>query len=481
MTPLRTARAQFLVESLDLPAATGVEDAQWEHFQIAHLNDDSPMRIEAKSRQIAWSWLSAAEGMAEALLAGESTIFVSINLDEATEKIRYARAVYDNLQVSGLPKLTRESQLALELKNGARLLSFPSRPPRGKARMNVKLDEYAHVQHDRQIYTGTLPVISKGGKLRIGSSTLGASGVFWEVFEEKLRPYPGYNRKKTPWWEVQAFCLNVREARKLAPPMSTEQRVDLFGNDRIKAIFANMPIEDFQQEYEAEFVDEATAWISWEEIRANQDPDLLCSLATCRGSALTQAFDSIEQMGTWGRDGKVEAAFAAGVDVGRTRNTTELFLVGIGTTSQYPLRLAVTLDNVEFDDQQDVLLRALTSLPIVGMLIDRNGLGMNLAENLSKRFPGKAVGADFTNATKQLWATDAKMLAQQRKTPLPMDRDIAYQIHSIKRMVTPSKNLTFDTERNEKHHADKFWAWALAVHQASQPPRVVEVGENPFY
>jgi hypothetical protein len=29
--------------------------------------------------------------------------------------------------------------------------------------------------------------------------------------------------------------------------------------------------------------------------------------------------------------------------------------------------------------------------------------------------------------------------------------------------VTGSKNLVFDTERNEKHHADKFWAWALAL------------------
>jgi len=55
------------------------------------------------------------------------------------------------------------------------------------------------------------------------------------------------------------------------------------------------------------------------------------------------------------------------------------------------------------------------------------------------------------------------MLIQQHKTPLPVDREIAYQIHSIKKLITPSKNVVFDTERNEKHHADKFWAWALAV------------------
>jgi hypothetical protein len=30
-------------------------------------------------------------------------------------------------------------------------------------------------------------------------------------------------------------------------------------------------------------------------------------------------------------------------------------------------------------------------------------------------------------------------------------------------MVTAAKNLVFDTTRNEKHHADKFWAWVLAL------------------
>ena len=82
----------------------------------------------------------------------------------------------------------------------------------------------------------------------------------------------------------------------------------------------------------------------------------------------------------------------------------------------------------------------------------------------------RVVGVDFTNATKTLWATDAKMLIQNRRTPLPVDREIAYQIHSIKRLVTASKNLVFDTERNEKHHADKFWAWALALHGGYQRP-----------
>ncbi len=461
---LRTLRAQFLVEHLDLPAAAGVPEARWEHFQLAHLNDDSTFRIEDKSRQIAWSFTVAAEAMALAILNGESSVFVSINLEEAKEKIRYARAVMESLTPGVRPRLARENLLEIELDNGARLISLPSKPPRGKARMNVYGDEFAHVQRDREIYTAMLPIISKGGRLRLGSSPMGASGVFWEIFGEQLRRYPGYTRKRTPWWEVQAFCRGVAEARKLAPAMETARRVELFGNERIQAIFANMPLEDFQQEYECEFIDETTAWITWDEIKAMQSARLTCTLATAREKNLDAMYAAIEAMARAIRAGEVESVLAAGFDVGRTRNTSELFAVGLSPTmDQVPLRLALTLDNVEFDDQLDVLSAAMNSLPIFALLIDRNGLGMMLAEKMEKLFPGRAAGIDFTNPTKAHMATNAKMLIQQRKTPLPADRDIAYQIHSVKRMVTAAKNLVFDSSRSEKHHADKFWAWALAL------------------
>jgi phage FluMu gp28-like protein len=445
------------VDNLDLPAASGVEDARWEHFQLAHLSDDSTLRIENKSRQIAWSFTVAAEAIAVACLDREGTIFVSINQEEAAEKMRYARRTLESLRIAGLPKLTRNNELSLEFDNGARLLSLPSKPPRGKARMNVILDEFAHVQHDREIYTAALPVISKGGRLRIGSSPLGASGVFWELYSEGLRKYPGYQRKRTPWWEIQAFCRNVAEARKLAPGLLSFERVDMFGNDRIKAIYANMLEEDFQQEYEAEFVDESTAWISWEVIQKNQDAGLLWWHA----KSVDEALALIPQVKEAIKAGKVEPAFAGGIDVGRKRDLTEMMGLGVTTTGQLPLRLSISLDRVPFDDQRAALSQVITQLPFLSVLVDQNGIGMQLAEQLSKT--GKAQGVDFTNPTKELWAVEARLQASRGNTPLPADRDIAYQIHSIKKSITAAKSNVFDTEKNERHHADKFWAWALAV------------------
>jgi phage FluMu gp28-like protein len=471
-----TDRAQLLTEHLNLPNATGVEDAKWERFQVAHLNDDSTFRLENKSRQIAWSWLIAAEATAEAILDAQSSIFVSISLDEAKEKIRYARLVFDNLEGVHLPKIVSDNQLLLEFDNGARLISHSSKAPRGKARFNVYLDEFAHVQRDRQIYTGTLPIISKGGRLRIGSSPMGASGVFWEIDTQSMRAYPGYTRRRTPWWEVEAFCLNVSEARNLAPPMLTSERVEMFGNDRIQAIYANMPLEDFQQEYEAEYVDEVTAWITWDEIKANHDDDLLCAIGEGRGNDLSRINQAIANLKQWLAEKKVETVFSGGMDIGRTRNTSELYLVGESTTKTYPLRLALTMDNTEFNDQESVIMSVMANLPVKKLLIDQTGIGRNLAENASKKFPSKIEGVDFTNATKQLWAGNTKMVMQQKKAPIPINRELAYQIHSIKKNITPSKNVVFDTDRNEKHHADKFWALALAHSAALEPKMTVRFG-----
>lgn len=476
---LKTNRAQFLVDNLDLPNATGVPDAKWEHFQLAHLQDESTLRCELKARQIAASFTYAAEAVANAVLYGTSSIFQSINLDEAREKIIYARSVLDYLQVVGLPKITQpDTTTTIGFDNGARIISSPGTPQRGKARFWMYFDEWAWQKHDRANYTAAFPIISKGGKVRGASSPAGASGLFWEVYSQELRPYPGYTRKATPWWEVQSFCNNVRAAYREAPTMPTLERVERFGNDRIRLIFENMPDEDFNQEYELAFLDESTAWITWDEIKANQNHDLLCFIA----SGVDNCKAAIDQLASAVQGRQVETAFVGGYDVGRTRNTSEFFIIGKSTTQTYPLRAALTLDNVDYDNQYDVICYAQERLPMIMTLIDQNGIGNMLAENAAKKYSSRVQGALFTNVSKALWAGIAKMLVQQRKTPLPVDRQIAYQIHSIKKLVTPAKNVVFDTERNEKHHADKFWAWALGLSVCQDEPLKIEhQTENIFY
>lgn len=462
----KTRRASLMVRHLDLPAASNIPDAKWEKFQLDELNNDSMFAIERKCRQVGWSFLIAMRGVADAILDKRDSVYNSINKDESQEKIRYARSIYRNLRTPfRLPKIIADNRNELEFDNGARLISTAS--ARGKPNANFFGDEFAWKKNAREIWTAAVPVISKGGTFRIGSSTHGASGIFWEIDTESFQEFPDFVRTSTKWWEVQAFCKDVKTARSIAPQLDTKERVERFATDRLKMIFRNSILEDFQQEYEAEYVDETTAWITWAEIQANSHPELKC-VTSDDTKTIENALIAIAKFQGMIQRGEVESVFTSGVDIGRKINATEIGLTGKSTVDQYPLRLMITLNNCDFDNQTTVINKVL-ELPISKMLIDKTGMGIQLAEHFERRFPSKVEGAQFTNQSKEFWATNVKMLFQQNKVPIPQHKDLGYQIHSIKKKITAAGNFVFDTEKNEKHHADKFWMLALCLAGVNAP------------
>jgi phage FluMu gp28-like protein len=250
--------------------------------------------------------------------------------------------------------------------------------------------------------------------------------------------------------------------------MQTHERVERFGAAALIEIFENMFLEDFQQEYECEWVDEASAWIDWGLITANQRAFQDADMVYWKAESVEAALELIPAVQQAIQERRIEPVLAGGIDVGRKRNATELVAVGKSTSGQFPARLLVTLDRVPFDDQERCFYELITALPFTQVLIDQNGIGMQLSENLERR-TRKTSPAEFTNPSKELWAVEARVQAERTNVPLPPERDLAYQIHSIKKKVTAAKNNVFDTEKNEKHHADKFWAWALAVWAGNAP------------
>lgn len=476
-----TPTLAFLVEYLDLPEAVGDPDARWETFQLKHLNNPSLLAIELKSRQVGWSWLAAAEAVASAILYPRIPhIFVSINQEEAGEKIRYAKSVLEALDRDVRPGLIIDNRYEMEFPNGARLISHPCRPPRGKAKAKIYLDEFAHYPNDKEIYQAALPTLSKGGFIRIGSSPLGARGTFWEIFTESMRPYPGYVRASIPWWEVGAMCTNVREASREAPGMPTENRVAKYGSPRLLVIFENMPLDDFQQEYECAWLDEAVSWLDWELIKRNQVLAQQDRLLYYRAKHVGPAMQAVDDLRAAIAAGKIEDVLVGGMDIGRHKDTTEIILLSRNPyANNLPYRLHITLDRVEFDDQRAVADKLLRDLPITQFLIDTNGIGMQLAEQLSSSHPA-AQPFMFTGPSKELLAIEVKLRAQRAEVPIPLDREFSYQLHSIRKRVTAAKNFIFDVDASERHHADMFWAWALAIWAGQSDGARNTVDESPL-
>jgi phage FluMu gp28-like protein len=124
----------YLIEYLNLPDAVGDPDANWETFQLQHINNPSLLAIELKSRQVGWSWLAAAESLAHCQLTQRTPcIFLSINQEEANEKTRYTKQIYEALDKSARVPINRENKSEVEFANGSRIISHPCRPLRGRS------------------------------------------------------------------------------------------------------------------------------------------------------------------------------------------------------------------------------------------------------------------------------------------------------------------------------------------------------------
>ena len=61
-------------------------------------------------------------------------------------------------------------------------------------------------------------------------------------------------------------------------------------------------------------------------------------------------------------------------------------------------------------------------------------------------------------------ANKVKIVLQNTKFRLPLDRELVGQIHSIRKKVTETKFSKFDAEENNQHHGDKFWSLALSTY-----------------
>lgn len=169
--------------------------------------------------------------------------------------------------------------------------------------------------------------------------------------------------------------------------------------------------------------------------------------------------------------------FVAGFDVGRTRDRSEL-AVFEEKDGRFVCRLLRRYEQVPFSEQEADLRRLLDTVPVSRLSVDKSGIGMNLAENLTRDYP-HVVTEVFSNESKERLATDFKILLQRNDIVLPRDREQVGQVHSIQRRVLPSGKVSFDAEHSTRgDHADRFWAVVITCQKECgiAPARGVEIG-----
>ena len=437
-----------------------------------------------KSRQTGFSFVVAIKGLVKAFDPARTQYtkqFVSYNEEDAQEKIRYARQFYDSIPKRYKKKLIHQTATMLEFadvggKTTSRLISLPCRQPRGR-NGDICLDEFAIYlpRLSKEIYTAASFCTLRKGCIEVGSTPLGTIGKFYEICTDREN-YPNFDRYFVPWWYARVMCKDVKGAVQLAKDMPTEERVERFGTDRLISLYRNSTLEDFQQECECVFIDSSASYISLDLIYANtpgrREDDIPLNIENdeeyfnAKRDVEIHCFKDADDFILNYSPEKYGSPLYMGLDIGRISDATVFYIIGLVNGKQRSV-LRHEMRNADFDSQFDVLCRLMENLPIYRCAIDNGGIGSNLAENAQKRYGERVEQYRFSLQSKEVLAMNVKMGLERREYELDNNRDFHAQIHSIKRTPSSGGGFRYDAERNERGHADSFWAWALASYAAS--------------
>jgi phage FluMu gp28-like protein len=457
-------------------------------WQEIFLKDKTPFIILLKGRQEGFSFAVAAKKFIELQnmdVKNTAVQFVSYNLQDAVDKIRYISIMAHSMPERHRKKIAFETKTSIEFldkggKTTSRLISIACRPPRGRPG-SIVLDECAIYgsKKAKMIYTAALPSITRGGTITIGSTPLGTTGIFYDIYTDKKK-FKNYARYTVPWWQSSALCKDLEKARKAdVKDMDTVERVILFGKKILKEEMAALDLQSFQQEYECVFIDSAESYIPLDLIYANtpgmREKDRAAELAEGQGEPFDKGDIEVHVFKT--ADELLSAYSALGIeavekygqlymgyDVARRRDAAVIFVIGYLPNGKKLSVAEIEMRDEKFEFQLDQFRKIMRNLPVVRACIDQTGQGEPLYERLREEFKSKVEGVIFNLESKGILALNVKTGLERQEFLLQNDGRFHRQIHSIKRIPVSGQNFKYESERDEDGHADSFWAWALANH-----------------
>ena len=310
---------------------------------------------------------------------------------------------------------------------GSRITALPANPDTARGFSgNVFLDEFALHRDSRQIWGALYPVISAGYRLRVTSTPQGKANKFYELMTD---------RELRSIWSRHEVDIHRAVAEGL-PRDVAELKAGL--NDD----------ELWRQEYELEWLDEASAWLSYDLINACEHDDA----------------------GDPARHGGGPAYI--GNDIARRRHlwvAWALELVGdVAWTREIAALRAET-----FKAQDAELDRMVQRYRPRKVAMDQTGMGEKPVEDATDRYGTHVVEGVVFSAGRQLdLATALKQRFEDRTIRIPRgDRALRADLHAVKKIGEPTGHprlvVDEDGDLAGGGHADRFWAAALAAGAAA--------------
>jgi phage FluMu gp28-like protein len=328
-------------------------------------------------------------------------------------------------------------QLEIVLPGGVRIIGLPANPQTARGFTgDVLLDEFAMHAFDHEIWAAMFPTLLRGdGELDVASTPKGRGNVFSRLRDNDL---------------FSTSVITLPEAISQGLNADAEETRRAMGDETL-----------YRQEFLCEFIDETTAFLTYDQITACADPTLVLH-------------ESVESLNGDGRE------LFVGVDVGRLRDLTVIWVLArsagsvrtaspthTGNTDVLSTLAIFELGGAPFREQFTLLSELLSLKGVRQCCIDAGGLGMQLAEDLVERFGGHRVEAvTFTASLKSQLACGLRIAIEGQRIRIPNDERIHNDFHSVERSLTESGHFKLSAPRREGSHADRFWAAALSVHAA---------------
>jgi phage FluMu gp28-like protein len=374
---------------------------------------DDCFQQEAEGRRTTWVILSRGERQAlEAIQEAKR---------HAEAYLMMAGAIVQSDFVSEDGK-RRFTQFEIRFAKGSRIIALPANPDTARGySANIFLDEFCIHEQDEEIWRALLPVLRGRFRVIVASTPKGGrSRKFYQIMHDES----GIWSKHT---------IDVYEAVKQGLPLDIETERKAMGDP-----------DGWAQEFELQWLDEASAWLPFE------------LLASCEDSI---AGDPNEYAG---------GQCYLGNDIAR-RNDLWVALVLEKIGDVLWTREVSVLRRATFAEQDAEIDRLNNYYKIARMSIDQTGIGERTAETYQEKYGRSRVdGVLFTAQSKQGLAMLGKSAFEAKTVRIPDSPEVRDDLYKLKRSVTAAGSVRFDAERDEKGHADRAWALFLALNAASQ-------------
>lgn len=404
-------------------------------YQQRWFVDRSRFKIGMFARQTGKTFTTTAEAVDdvhEEMTRGKRTRWVILSRGERQAKEAMDEGVRRHAQAYGVAldaleydfeagSGARYKALECAWPNGSRITALPANPDTARGfSSNVMLDEFAFHQDSRGIWRALFPVISAGWKLRVVSTPNGKGNKFYDLMTGQD---DGWSR----------HVVDIHQAVADGLPRDIEELRRALGDE-----------DAWAQEFELQWLDEASAWLPYDLISAVEHED----------AGLPELYG--------GRPVFV------GVDIGRRHDLWVAWVLEpVGDVLW--TREIVELERATFAEQDEVLDDIFRRYVVARLCMDQTGMGEKPVEDAQRRYGSARVeGVLFTGPSKLVMATAGKEAFEGRRIRIPEGQPrLRADLHSLRKASSATGAPRFVVEdEGAKSHADRAWAGLLAIHAA---------------